>query len=1156
MAVSLSDFRAISSGTHNMGEVRIAQGGELEKINNHVSGWHKSENNVITTVSENRRVRQELYKLIASDGRASQETLLGIKRTLLGDGLVCSLKRDEIAAYLSAMDRDDAKGLSERVAELRGRTGTKADIGSVRLLKSGNANAAELSRNELVDRAYMKIKDGRSEAYKDIQKARVHLDIVIYGKGQREAHLAPLVDNFYKAVKGLLADRFPTTGNVVDPDTGEYVSAEEFLQGKKAALVHQIAAAVNEHPNQAGLRAAIVDILSAALSKELQSYFRDNTLTNEQLGQLSQRMQDDVMSVLKVKLDSEDAIGVLSTETIRELTDFCRGDKDMVGKVSGYSTLLHSARMSIAGTHYDQDGSAKFNEDLVKEFTTQFDSTVKKSMVNEGPMAKDGMTSGMKTVRGYLQDDLNRGASLKIVVPGMDEQVSNLEKLDTAVAQMIHENMIDGNQAQVVKRFLCAFAQQSSCASVLNAMATSGEPFSNGFSIGTLDRQNFVLTQNSDKSFTLVGDLVGKIRMAANGKGQMLPLSVMSRDATVFEAKFNLRLSFGEGDKPVISLDSSHLKVEVPDTMTTVSLDSESIDNTEEAMNFLQGRAADIDRLITCVPLGNEDRKDFIDEANKILRVLTDNEHLFPAEARVQEKIDVIMARCRQVEQLRIGKPATYRNVLKTIRQWCKAADFVYEQELMMKGDELRNRNRPIPERLNPQNRIKAELFMSLPDFDDVQDLDAECPDVGRHLKKIQDKLAAKLSKALKFHGIDQGESYLAKMLEFGHEVVLNREPWKTIAKDIRLNVGGQDVKAQSILTPAKQLPNFAQIHPYENGVNGYCSSARQPEHAVNLFASEYKLNGKTVFRGVRHGVAMRKHVKEVLTAAILSNPELLRRLTDDNRPDKSVVLTSTSLLTPDIVRGLLKKGSNSDERQMLDEQVEAWNALVRESRENGGVELMLPDPDNPGGFKNCRVDVSVMAFNFGVNYGGVSWLSDAAGGWDKSDPLNAESWRNMKQLVERRLANMPKDAPHYSAMRTLVGQVDLILKYHFERIDCHDAYKAVARINVLSYLMGWVPAWNCKSGKDRTGELDVETKFLMTLIETGQPIPRLAVELDEPNKEVLLTIALQGGNHEVQQYNTGVGGFKLKGVASIPERLGGKQAAGEHLGLSKYAHS
>lgn len=42
---------------------------------------------------------------------------------------------------------------------------------------------------------------------------------------------------------------------------------------------------------------------------------------------------------------------------------------------------------------------------------------------------------------------------------------------------------------------------------------------------------------------------------------------------------------------------------------------------------------------------------------------------------------------------------------------------------------------------------------------------------------------------------------------------------------------------------------------------------------------------------------------------------------------------------------------------------------------------------------------------------------------------------------------------------------------------------------------------------------------------------------------------AISSGTHNM-------GGFKLKGVASIPERLGGKQAAGEHLGLSKYAHS
>ena len=101
----------------------------------------------------------------------------------------------------------------------------------------------------------------------------------------------------------------------------------------------------------------------------------------------------------------------------------------------------------------------------------------------------------------------------------------------------------------------------------------------------------------------------------------------------------------------------------------------------------------------------------------------------------------------------------------------------------------------------------------------------------------------------------------------------------------------------------------------------------------------------------------------------------------------------------------------------------------------------------------------------------------------------------------------------------------------------------------MLSYLIGKVPCFNCKSGKDRTGEMDVECKFLSALIARGEPIPEPGAQLTEEQKGLFRAIALQGGNFELQKLNVGVAGFMSGSVASIAERLGGKAYHTFHRG-------
>ena len=82
---------------------------------------------------------------------------------------------------------------------------------------------------------------------------------------------------------------------------------------------------------------------------------------------------------------------------------------------------------------------------------------------------------------------------------------------------------------------------------------------------------------------------------------------------------------------------------------------------------------------------------------------------------------------------------------------------------------------------------------------------------------------------------------------------------------------------------------------------------------------------------------------------------------------------------------------------------------------------------------------------------------------------------------------------------------------------------------------------------------MDVECKFLSTLIARGEPIPAPGARLTESQKGLFRSIALEGGNFEIQKMNTGISGFKTGGVDSIVERLGGKKYRNFHSGGSDF---
>jgi hypothetical protein len=136
-------------------------------------------------------------------------------------------------------------------------------------------------------------------------------------------------------------------------------------------------------------------------------------------------------------------------------------------------------------------------------------------------------------------------------------------------------------------------------------------------------------------------------------------------------------------------------------------------------------------------------------------------------------------------------------------------------------------------------------------------------------------------------------------------------------------------------------------------------------------------------------------------------------------------------------------------------------------------------------------------------------------------------------------------DAEHVvspAIRKTLAAEVFEILKAEEAGdVSTVGRYALAARLVVLGWIGGMTPHFNCRSGKDRTGLVDVEAKFLYYQIAremSGCSVSRLGEARLPEEESAWRGILLNGGNHEIQEWNTGYRGSKLD-HSSLRERIG-----------------
>jgi hypothetical protein len=193
---------------------------------------------------------------------------------------------------------------------------------------------------------------------------------------------------------------------------------------------------------------------------------------------------------------------------------------------------------------------------------------------------------------------------------------------------------------------------------------------------------------------------------------------------------------------------------------------------------------------------------------------------------------------------------------------------------------------------------------------------------------------------------------------------------------------------------------------------------------------------------------------------------------------------------------------------------------------------------------RSIRARFSVSQFNKAVNE--MRWFG-ASRSRTQLD-MNAKALKRLRALVEQRLADLQAEAgseERLALTRQLWARLQSVTaRWGGLRSGSGSAYELPALVTNLGYQLGAAAHYACLSGKDRTGIADVEAKLLAYQMDqrvreargSGTPlaharlVPHYTGRMSEGDGEAAVRLLFESGNLEIQQINTGVAGYKIRG--------------------------
>ena len=338
-------------------------------------------------------------------------------------------------------------------------------------------------------------------------------------------------------------------------------------------------------------------------------------------------------------------------------------------------------------------------------------------------------------------------------------------------------------------------------------------------------------------------------------------------------------------------------------------------------------------------------------------------------------------------------------------------------------------------------------------------------------------------------------------------------------------------------LTPAAALPVLKDDYEKDNLLGVSSMNSKETSHAVNLWKTEFNPAAPSQgisFKGFRHGVldayGIRDEEKRE-NANKAKATELVRAAASEMR--LKLKQSKSGEWTMPMVSVSLQTGGTGGDGVQIDHQAKALNALAQD-----GVRMLGPAPDGTEGVWVVKPDC--LQFFIGVNQGALTSLSRH---WPAYRDQNLKA---IEVLLERaadeeaRLNNQladPASKQHASLIGELRQQIqDLQTNRDYRKLDA-DPYKFPPRILLLAHLLDNVACFNCKSGKDRTGMVDIEVKALVESInrniakrnpDSREPmVPQYGARRDAQAKKDFAELHVWGGSQHVSRANTGLMGNK-----------------------------
>lgn len=404
----------------------------------------------------------------------------------------------------------------------------------------------------------------------------------------------------------------------------------------------------------------------------------------------------------------------------------------------------------------------------------------------------------------------------------------------------------------------------------------------------------------------------------------------------------------------------------------------------------------------------------------------------------------------------------------------------------------------------------------------------------------------------------------------------------KTIRKEIAITNGaGEENNLVIESTPLNQEFDQSTLveedflsHPFKElaGNKGVTSTDHLQKHLMNAW--EVRIEGEdrfNSFRSIRHGIIsnrMEKNLKSRREKSLQAAEDLAKACLMQELKDKNlslaeatealsplvINLTSLSLVTPEKMEVLIKK-KEITEKKMLDDQMLAFTDLEKINHlDLGGYQI--------------PVKIHVHKFNFGVNGMSRSFLK--AGVKHQHEKYNQaallsfnHSYENFKETVAHHLSF--DDHPLTKEIAKLHQEINHLIETKDSYLDGDNPYEIGAKILIVHHLMneilkevnhalpfeeplpGYHSAFNCKSGKDRTGMMvNVIAALTACASMNGGSYPSHD-ELKEGGiyheqfTEALAAIVMESGGIEITKINTGAPGYKLSSqtarVAGLKEK-------------------